>query len=105
MAVGSLDRADEGTLLGPSLPFAVLDLVGVFFRRLIVPEPGRFMFQHSGHALRSFEIFCTAICAVITGFRQYAQCSVGSLAPCCSAWHLSRAPEGLRSNATGSRKG
>jgi tripartite-type tricarboxylate transporter receptor subunit TctC len=34
------------------------------------------MFQHSGHALRSFEIFCTAICAVITGFRQCAQCSV-----------------------------
>jgi hypothetical protein len=53
----------------------VLDLVGVFFGRLIVPEPGRFMFQHSGHALRSLEIFCTAICAVITGFRQYAQCS------------------------------
>src|SRR5262249_36683471 len=49
MAVGAFQRADEGALLGPALPFAVLDLVGVFVRWLVVPQSGRFVFEHAGH--------------------------------------------------------
>src|SRR6266566_1196315 len=86
MAVGSFERADEGALLGPALPFAVLDLVGVFFRRLIVPEPGRFVFQHSGHALRSFEIFLRRHLRRHYGISaaramRCVQCSICNLAP------------------------
>src|SRR3984885_2813893 len=50
VAVGAFQRPHEGALLGPAVPFAVLDLVGVFRRRLVVAESGRFMFQHSGHS-------------------------------------------------------
>ncbi len=50
VAIGAFERAHEGALLRPALPFAVLDLVGVFLGRLVVAEPGRFVFQHSSHA-------------------------------------------------------
>ena len=50
MAIGAFERAHEGALLRPTLPFGVLDRVGVFRRRLVVAEPGDFVFQHSGHS-------------------------------------------------------
>ena len=50
VAVGAFERAYEGALLGPAIPFAVLDLVGVFLGRLVVAEPRGLVFEHSCHA-------------------------------------------------------
>ena len=91
MAVGAFQRAHEGALLGPALPFAVLDLVGVFLGRLVMPEPGRFVFQHSGHVRDPLKLFrgrrlgrrlrdFSPARNVATAHRRH-----------CSAGHLSRA--------------
>src|SRR5689334_3516790 len=100
MAIGAFQRAHEGALLGPALPFAVLDLVGVFLVRLVVPKSGRLVFQHAGHVRVSCScnLFAIAICAVITGFRASAQ-SV----PRTRARHLSPEREDLGARVSGER--
>src|SRR5215472_9020037 len=60
MAVGAFQRAYERALLGPALPFAVLDLVGIFLGRLVVSESGRFVFQHAGHVRDPSKLFALA---------------------------------------------
>ena len=50
VAVGAFEGAHESAFFRPALPLAVFDLVGVFVRRFVVPKPGRFVFQHTGHA-------------------------------------------------------
>jgi hypothetical protein len=65
VAVGAFERAHESALLGPALPFAVLDLVGVFVRRLVVAKPGRFVFQHSSHVHGPVKLFRIAFSGVV----------------------------------------
>src|SRR5690242_6382005 len=72
MAIGAFQRAHEGALLGPALPFAVLDLVGVFLGRLVVPKSGRLVFQHAGHV-----VILESLGSPFTGFRPDAQCRIG----------------------------
>src|SRR5207253_11426287 len=51
MAVGSLERAHEGALLGPALPVLVF-LLGLLRIRLVVPDAG------------IFEDACHVVCSV-----------------------------------------
>src|ERR1700689_2677213 len=79
MAVGAFEGADESALLRPALPFAVLDLVGIFIGRLVMAEAGHFVFQHSGH------------CALLIAWRFVAG-PYGICAERAMSWPRSKAP-------------